>query len=499
MVGYSRAVRVGNHIHVAGTTASDENGNVVGDTVYDQARFIFKKIETALLEADASMDDVVRTRMYVRDMAEWEQAAKAHGAVFTNIRPASTMVEVSRLVDDDMLIEIEVDAVIGVDRYIDLFKRLLRKAYWPLILLLWVSVAINYARHLATGATPDSVALSLLAGNFNVYWYGLIIVAGILLGAWVAADLAGSLGRAAFDRNVSAEVQAQPLTNFPIRRFKTVGQLLYEWGNQPKQFPISAEDNATWRHRLSEESYVPISWFDNAPWRTQQPQHIWNGLLWALSFGFIGARLYHIFAPAPSMRAIGIESSSDYFRNLIELVSVRNGGMGILGGIIGGAIGLWIYTRRQDIPWLALTDIAVVGLALGQWLGRWGNFVNQELYGRQTFKWWGVYIDQPLLNLGPDARFHPLFLYESLWCFIAFWVLWRLLRAERLPMGAATGLYLVWYGIGRIAFETIRVDTRLIGTSSIPVASAVCVVFIAAGAYLLVRSLRGRVVAQPSG
>lgn len=116
IVGYSRAVRVGNHIWVAGTTATDENGNVVGvGNVAVQTSYALKKIGRALIEAGATFADVVRTRMFVTDIAQWEIIGRIHGEIFGSIRPASTMVEVSKLVDPQHLIEIEVDAFLGSD------------------------------------------------------------------------------------------------------------------------------------------------------------------------------------------------------------------------------------------------------------------------------------------------------------------------------------------------------------------------------------------------
>jgi len=114
VVGYSRAVRIGSHIWVSGTTATDEDGKVVGvGDAGEQTRFALQKIQRALFEAGASMTDVVRSRLFVTDISQWQIIGAVHGEFFGAIRPAATMVEVSRLIDPDHLIEIEVDAFIG--------------------------------------------------------------------------------------------------------------------------------------------------------------------------------------------------------------------------------------------------------------------------------------------------------------------------------------------------------------------------------------------------
>ena len=113
VVGYSRAVRCGNHIWVAGTTATDDCGQVVGaGDAAAQAKFALEKIERALHEAGASLRDVVRTRLFVTDISQWEAIGRVHGAFFGDVRPAATMVEVSKLIDPGHLVEIEVDAFV---------------------------------------------------------------------------------------------------------------------------------------------------------------------------------------------------------------------------------------------------------------------------------------------------------------------------------------------------------------------------------------------------
>jgi reactive intermediate/imine deaminase len=113
VVGYSRAVRTGNQIYVSGTTATDEEGNIVGKgDPYRQTIRTIENIEKALKDAGSSLSDIVRTRIYVTDIGQWEEVGKAHGKFFGDIRPATSMIEVSRLIDPDMLVEIEALAIV---------------------------------------------------------------------------------------------------------------------------------------------------------------------------------------------------------------------------------------------------------------------------------------------------------------------------------------------------------------------------------------------------
>jgi enamine deaminase RidA (YjgF/YER057c/UK114 family) len=113
IVGYSRAVRVANHVHVSGTVSVDADGAVVGPgDPYAQAKHILEKIRTVLAEVGASFGDVIRTRMFVTDISRWEDIGRAHGEVFADIRPVTTMVEVSQLISPELLVEIEVEAIV---------------------------------------------------------------------------------------------------------------------------------------------------------------------------------------------------------------------------------------------------------------------------------------------------------------------------------------------------------------------------------------------------
>lgn len=390
--------------------------------------------------------------------------------------------------------------------------------YLIIIAAVLIGLAALYLYHLATGLTPSRTAVSfdILGFNLDIYWYGIVIVTGIGLGCWVAADLAGQRARALFEATVPVDVRQRPLSSleeFPQetavalarKEIKTLGDLLYVWGLDPRNLGLKKEETAELGIYLAGVSGIEETWLDHAPWAVWNPDHVWNAIIWALIFAVIGARLYHVLTPSPSMAAYGIYSPLDYFRQPAQLLNLRAGGLGIYGGIAGGALGLYIYTRRAGIPMLPWSDLAVVGLALGQAIGRWGNFFNQELYGRPTDLPWAVHID-PNYRLPAYAEFstfHPAFLYESIWSLLAFLLLYRLAKhaGDRLLPGELTALYLILYAVGRTLLELTRLDSRTVVLGGVDTHLAVAtlvsmVVAVVAGGLVLVR--RSRTAAETS-
>jgi phosphatidylglycerol:prolipoprotein diacylglycerol transferase len=197
--------------------------------------------------------------------------------------------------------------------------------------------------------------------------------------------------------------------------------------------------------------------------RGHNPDLVWDGLIWALVGGIVGARIWHIFTPPPSMQALGF-TTMFYLTHPLDAIAVWNGGLGIPGAVAGGLIGLYFYTRNKKLNFAEWADIAAPGLALGQAVGRWGNFVNQELYGAPTTLPWGLTIDAAHRVPGftdPALRFHPTFLYESIGNFIICLVLLYIGRryAERLKTGDLFLIYLIFYPLLRFALEFIRLDS----------------------------------------
>ncbi len=167
-------------------------------------------------------------------------------------------------------------------------------------------------------------------------------------------------------------------------------------------------------------------------------------------FGFIGARLYHVLNEFPF-----------YLKHPALIPAISNGGLAIHGGLIAGALYLWRYARKQSISFLKLADILMPALLLGQAIGRWGNFFNQELFGAPTKLPWGIFID-PINrpeNFQMFTRFHPTFLYESLWnlCIVGIIALWIKKRPPK-KSGIVFAFSLIGSGAGRALIEFLRID-----------------------------------------
>ena len=193
---------------------------------------------------------------------------------------------------------------------------------------------------------------------------------------------------------------------------------------------------------------------------------LWDLLIWLLIAGIIGARLWHVFTPSPSAIAEGL-TTEYYLAHPLAMMDTRKGGMGIPGAVIAGAIALYIFTRKRKLSFMEWADIAVPGLALGQAIGRWGNFVNQELYGAPTSLPWKIYIDPAhrLAGFVDQAYYHPLFLYESLWnignVLLLLWLGRRF--TERLKSGDLFFVYLLVYPLGRFLLDFLRLDASQLG------------------------------------
>jgi len=229
--------------------------------------------------------------------------------------------------------------------------------------------------------------------------------------------------------------------------------------------------------------------------RGEDPEHVWNLLTWCLLLGIIGARLYHVF----SSPAGGFTGWDYYRKNPIEIIAFWKGGfrgLGIYGAIAGGVAAIFLYARVAKLNFWRWSDIVAPGMLLAQAIGRWGNYINQELYGPPTTLPWGITIDGlhrfgPYIDLNQyplETKFHPTFLYESLWNLLGFLLLIWLGRrfANRLRDGDIVAAYLLTYSVGRLWVEIFRPDAWAI--AAIPTAQIIALVLMAASlAFLFIR------------
>lgn len=188
---------------------------------------------------------------------------------------------------------------------------------------------------------------------------------------------------------------------------------------------------------------------------------VWDILPWLLVGGIIGARLWHVFTPSASNVAMGL-TTKYYLTHPLQILMIWNGGLGIPGAVIGGALALWIYCRATKQKFLEWADIIAPGLLIGQAIGRWGNFINQELYGSPSNLPWAITIDPRYRLPGFEtvAKYHPLFLYESVLNLLAAGILLYVGRKykSKLYRGDIFLLYLVLYPVIRFALEYLRLD-----------------------------------------
>ncbi|MEU7640195.1 MULTISPECIES: prolipoprotein diacylglyceryl transferase [unclassified Streptomyces] len=195
-------------------------------------------------------------------------------------------------------------------------------------------------------------------------------------------------------------------------------------------------------------------WLSQRRWaaRGRDPQEIADIAMWAVPFGLLGGRLYHVITDPELYFAPG--------KRPIEALYVWNGGLGIPGAVALGAFGAWLGCRRRGIKLADFADAVAPGLVLAQGIGRWGNYFNQELYGAPTSLPWKLLIDPA--HRPPDsptvAFYHPTFLYESLWDVGVMALLLWLDRRHRLPRGRLFAIYVLAYAAGRVWIEALRID-----------------------------------------
>ncbi len=252
--------------------------------------------------------------------------------------------------------------------------------------------------------------------------------------------------------------------------------------------------------------------------KREDPDHVWNLLIWVLILGILGARLYHVLSsPAGASRGFNYYFIEQPFTNLTifgaavpfpTALLIWEGGIGIYGALLGGILAVIIYTHRHKLIVWRWLDILAPGMLLAQAIGRWGNYVNQELYGPPTTLPWGILITNPNQRIPPyndltafpldTTLFHPVFFYESVWNVIGFALLMWLGRkyADKLLDGDLLSLYLIWYPVGRLLVESLRPDAWTLG--GIPTAQIVSILLILVGVGLFVyRRRRPELATRP--
>jgi phosphatidylglycerol---prolipoprotein diacylglyceryl transferase len=218
--------------------------------------------------------------------------------------------------------------------------------------------------------------------------------------------------------------------------------------------------------------------------RNQNVDEFFNGLILVVFSGYIFARLTYVLIEVFAGRG-------SQFQSFLDIINIRSGGINILGGFIGAAVVGYFYMRWRRLNFWHYADVAGPALLLAQSIGRWGNFINQELYGPPTTLPWGLLIEAPfrlpqysdLTQFPLDTRFHPTFLYESIWLFLGFLVLVYLNNRYRdiWRPGTLFGLFLIWWGSGRAVLEIFRPDQPTIGATPITYSMIMSIALAAVG------------------
>ncbi|MDD1477961.1 prolipoprotein diacylglyceryl transferase [Arthrobacter sp. H16F315] len=201
-------------------------------------------------------------------------------------------------------------------------------------------------------------------------------------------------------------------------------------------------------------------WLTSVRWakRGAPEGSVWDIAIWAIPFGIIGGRLYHVVSSPDAYFGPGFDGTGD----LSLIPQLQRGGLGIWGAVLLGTVGAWIGCRRAGVKLSGFLDAAAPGLLLAQAIGRWGNYFNQELFGGPTTLPWGLQIDADNPNFPPGMAagtlFHPTFLYESLWSLAGVGILLLLDRKFRFRRGRLFALYAVYYTLGRVWIEAMRID-----------------------------------------
>ncbi|MFC8037939.1 prolipoprotein diacylglyceryl transferase [Paenarthrobacter sp. NPDC057355] len=235
-------------------------------------------------------------------------------------------------------------------------------------------------------------------------------------------------------------------------------------------------------------------WLTSARWKQRGAPEgsLWDIAIWAIPFGIIGGRLYHVFSSPDAYFGPGFDGTGD----LSLIPQIQRGGLGIWGAVVLGVVGAWIGCRRAGVKLTSFLDAAAPGLLLAQAIGRLGNWFNQELFGAPTTLPWGLEIDPSNANFPPgmaaDTLFHPTFLYELLWNLAGVAILLLLDKKFSFRRGRLFWLYAMYYTLGRVWIEALRIDdaeqitlfgitTRLNVWTSIFVFVAALVIFLMLG------------------